>query len=172
MRLVHPPSRLSPPPGSSMQEVPYNQASARESPTIPSSAAGSSTGTPAKRKGEDRVPKRGYRACVSVPLCCPPSSARGAAPRPAAMFAKRGAVGGPNTAPGCSPRADSFQVHCRARKAKCDLGDPNAPSEPPCSRCRREQRNCIFLPSVSLLEDGGVLVAGADWFRRSGEGRL
>lgn len=54
-----------------MQEVPYNQASARESPTVaPSSAAGSSTGTPAKRKGEDRVPKRGYRACVSSTNTC------------------------------------------------------------------------------------------------------
>lgn len=40
-------------------------------------------------------------------------------------------------------------VHCRLRKAKCDLGDVNAPSEPPCSRCRREQRECVFLPSVS-----------------------
>lgn len=43
-----------------------------------------------------------------------------------------------------------MQVHCRLRKAKCDLGDVNAPSEPPCSRCRREQRDCIFLPSVSI----------------------
>lgn len=62
MHFAHPPSRLSPPPGSAMQEVPYN--SARDSPTH-ASAGGSSTGTPAKRKGEDRVPKRGYRACVS-----------------------------------------------------------------------------------------------------------
>jgi hypothetical protein len=40
-------------------------------------------------------------------------------------------------------------VHCRLRKARCDLGDVNSPSEPPCTRCRREQRDCIFLPSVS-----------------------
>jgi len=40
-------------------------------------------------------------------------------------------------------------VHCRLRKARCDLGDVNSPSEPPCTRCRREQRNCVFLPSVS-----------------------
>lgn len=39
-------------------------------------------------------------------------------------------------------------VHCRLRKARCDLGDVNSPSEPPCTRCRREQRNCVFLPSV------------------------
>lgn len=28
------------------------------------------------------------------------------------------------------------------------VGDVNSPSEPPCSRCRREQRDCVFLPSV------------------------
>lgn len=42
-------------------------------------------------------------------------------------------------------------VHCRLRKARCDLGDVNSPSEPPCTRCRREQRNCVFLPSVSEI---------------------
>ncbi|KAL7419170.1 hypothetical protein Q5752_006006 [Cryptotrichosporon argae] len=50
-------------------------------------------------------------------------------------------------------------VHCRLRKAKCDLGDVNAPSEPPCTRCRREQRNCVFLPSKRrrrTLQDEGV----------------
>ncbi|OWZ76656.1 specific RNA polymerase II transcription factor [Cryptococcus neoformans] len=38
-------------------------------------------------------------------------------------------------------------TNCRLRKARCDLGDVNSPSEPPCSRCRREQRDCVFLPS-------------------------
>ncbi|ODN73405.1 hypothetical protein L202_07931 [Cryptococcus amylolentus CBS 6039] len=38
-------------------------------------------------------------------------------------------------------------LHCRSRKAKCDLGDINAPSEPPCSRCKRESRECVFAPS-------------------------
>ncbi|BEI94648.1 uncharacterized protein CcaverHIS019_0702290 [Cutaneotrichosporon cavernicola] len=38
-------------------------------------------------------------------------------------------------------------LHCRARKAKCDLGDIDAPSDPPCSRCRREKRECVFAPS-------------------------
>ncbi|GAA5889851.1 hypothetical protein JCM8208_001147 [Rhodotorula glutinis] len=33
---------------------------------------------------------------------------------------------------------------CRARKLKCDLGDPDAPSDPPCRRCRRESRECVF----------------------------
>jgi hypothetical protein len=40
-------------------------------------------------------------------------------------------------------RYDQFADICTG-----DLGDVNAPSEPPCSRCRREQRNCVFLPSV------------------------
>ncbi|GAA5861184.1 hypothetical protein JCM3774_002220 [Rhodotorula dairenensis] len=34
---------------------------------------------------------------------------------------------------------------CRARKLKCDLGDPEAPSDPPCKRCRRESRECVFV---------------------------
>ena len=38
-------------------------------------------------------------------------------------------------------------LHCRSRKAKCDLGDIEAPSSPPCSRCRRESRECVFAPS-------------------------
>ncbi|WVQ74282.1 hypothetical protein IAR50_003879 [Cryptococcus sp. DSM 104548] len=38
-------------------------------------------------------------------------------------------------------------INCRLRKAKCDLGPPSNPREPPCTRCRREQRDCVFLPS-------------------------
>jgi hypothetical protein len=38
-------------------------------------------------------------------------------------------------------------LHCRSRKAKCDLGNISAPSSPPCSRCRRESRECVFAPS-------------------------
>ncbi|GAA6009079.1 uncharacterized protein JCM10292_002473 [Rhodotorula paludigena] len=34
---------------------------------------------------------------------------------------------------------------CRARKLKCDLGDPDNPSDPPCRRCRRESRECVFV---------------------------
>ncbi|WVR07572.1 hypothetical protein IAU60_004614 [Kwoniella sp. DSM 27419] len=47
-------------------------------------------------------------------------------------------------------------VHCRMRKARCDLGDVNAPSEPPCSRCRREQRECVFLPSKRRRRTSGA----------------
>ncbi|WWC91805.1 uncharacterized protein L201_006752 [Kwoniella dendrophila CBS 6074] len=58
-------------------------------------------------------------------------------------------------------------VHCRLRKAKCDLGDVNAPSEPPCSRCRREQRDCVFLPSkrrrkTSTATDNAIREASVD----------
>lgn len=87
-RLSAPPSRLSPPPGTSVQEL----------------LASTEMSNKGKKKKED-TPKRGYRACV----------------------------------------------HCRLRKARCDLGDVNSPSEPPCTRCRREQRNCVFLPSVSCV---------------------
>ncbi|WRT70083.1 uncharacterized protein IL334_007077 [Kwoniella shivajii] len=38
-------------------------------------------------------------------------------------------------------------LHCRSRKAKCDLGDIDAPSSPPCTRCKRESRECVFAPS-------------------------
>nr|XP_019010426.1 specific RNA polymerase II transcription factor [Kwoniella pini CBS 10737]OCF49207.1 specific RNA polymerase II transcription factor [Kwoniella pini CBS 10737] len=59
-------------------------------------------------------------------------------------------------------------VHCRLRKARCDLGDVNAPSEPPCTRCRREQRDCVFLPSKrrrkgsSAAEGGGAADISVD----------
>ncbi len=38
-------------------------------------------------------------------------------------------------------------LHCRSRKARCDLGSIDAPSSPPCTRCRRESRECVFAPS-------------------------
>ncbi|PWN52545.1 hypothetical protein IE53DRAFT_409352 [Violaceomyces palustris] len=37
---------------------------------------------------------------------------------------------------------------CRAKKIKCDLGALDAPSEPPCIRCRREGRPCLFTRST------------------------
>lgn len=37
-------------------------------------------------------------------------------------------------------------ISCRQRKSKCDLGSgpDGMPLGPPCSRCRREQRECVF----------------------------
>ncbi|WVW86321.1 hypothetical protein I302_108363 [Kwoniella bestiolae CBS 10118] len=46
------------------------------------------------------------------------------------------------------PKPDKIKRGYRAcRKAKCDLGDIDAPSSPPCSRCKRESRECVFAPS-------------------------
>ncbi|KAL4922295.1 hypothetical protein BDW62DRAFT_50924 [Aspergillus aurantiobrunneus] len=37
-------------------------------------------------------------------------------------------------------------IPCRQRKAKCDLGQlpDGSPMGPPCAKCRREQRQCVF----------------------------
>ncbi|OCF41353.1 specific RNA polymerase II transcription factor [Kwoniella heveanensis CBS 569] len=60
-------------------------------------------------------------------------------------------------------------VHCRMRKARCDLGDVNAPSEPPCSRCRREQRECVFLPSKRRRRTSGSNAASVDGVSNSAQ---
>ncbi|KAJ9319229.1 transcriptional regulator family: Fungal Specific TF [Paecilomyces variotii] len=43
-------------------------------------------------------------------------------------------------------RAYKACVPCRQRKAKCDLGSgaDGKPPGPPCAKCRREQRQCVF----------------------------
>ncbi|TID19047.1 hypothetical protein E6O75_ATG06168 [Venturia nashicola] len=33
---------------------------------------------------------------------------------------------------------------CRERKVKCEMGPVDNPHEPPCARCRREKKNCVF----------------------------
>lgn len=38
-------------------------------------------------------------------------------------------------------------LNCRTRKIKCDLGSPNNPMDPPCARCRRERKDCVFVES-------------------------
>ncbi|ODQ67132.1 hypothetical protein NADFUDRAFT_8248, partial [Nadsonia fulvescens var. elongata DSM 6958] len=35
-------------------------------------------------------------------------------------------------------------INCRVRKVKCDLGDLSNPTKPPCVRCRREGKECLF----------------------------
>ncbi|GMM36099.1 Aro80 protein [Saccharomycopsis crataegensis] len=38
-------------------------------------------------------------------------------------------------------------LSCRTRKIKCDLGSPSNPIDPPCARCRRERKDCVFAES-------------------------
>ncbi|VEU19866.1 DEKNAAC100123 [Brettanomyces naardenensis] len=38
-------------------------------------------------------------------------------------------------------------LNCRTRKVKCDLGDVESPHGPPCARCKRERKECIFVES-------------------------
>lgn len=38
-------------------------------------------------------------------------------------------------------------TNCRTHKTKCDLGDVNNPISPPCSRCKRERKECEFAES-------------------------
>ncbi|GAA6057140.1 hypothetical protein JCM3770_004842 [Rhodotorula araucariae] len=49
---------------------------------------------------------------------------------------------------------------CRARKLKCDLGDPDNPSDPPCRRCRRESRECVFVVRANAKTYVEPLVEG------------
>ena len=37
-----------------------------------------------------------------------------------------------------------MQLPCRKRKVKCDLGSPDDPHEPPCAKCKREHKECVF----------------------------
>ncbi|KAF8896935.1 hypothetical protein CPB85DRAFT_1328559 [Mucidula mucida] len=46
-----------------------------------------------------------------------------------------------------STRAFRACLHCRSRKARCDLGNVDSPKEPPCARCKREGQKCEFAPS-------------------------
>ncbi len=38
-------------------------------------------------------------------------------------------------------------LNCRTRKVKCDLGSVDDPHEPPCARCKRERKECVFVES-------------------------
>lgn len=40
-------------------------------------------------------------------------------------------------------------LNCRLKKVKCDLGPIDKPNPPPCARCRREQRECLFTTKVN-----------------------
>ncbi|GME71786.1 unnamed protein product [Ambrosiozyma monospora] len=38
-------------------------------------------------------------------------------------------------------------LNCRTRKVKCDLGNVDNPHDPPCARCKRERKECVFVES-------------------------
>lgn len=38
-------------------------------------------------------------------------------------------------------------LNCRTRKVRCDLGPLDAPHDPPCARCKRERKECVFAES-------------------------
>lgn len=38
-------------------------------------------------------------------------------------------------------------LNCRTRKVKCDLGSVETPHDPPCARCKRERKECVFVES-------------------------
>ncbi|RMZ84680.1 hypothetical protein DV737_g892, partial [Chaetothyriales sp. CBS 132003] len=40
------------------------------------------------------------------------------------------------------------------RKVKCDLGPVDAPHDPPCARCRRENKQCLFATERRKAKDG------------------
>ncbi|KAI5478696.1 hypothetical protein MNV49_004723 [Pseudohyphozyma bogoriensis] len=44
-------------------------------------------------------------------------------------------------------RAYKACVGCKSKKLKCDLGDTENPSDPPCARCRRANKECVFVES-------------------------
>ncbi|QIW94839.1 hypothetical protein AMS68_000357 [Peltaster fructicola] len=47
-------------------------------------------------------------------------------------------------------------IPCRQRKVKCDLGAVDNPHDPPCSRCRREQKDCYFSSTRRKKKGGGT----------------
>ncbi|WBF11382.1 hypothetical protein N7582_000603 [Saccharomyces uvarum] len=51
-----------------------------------------------------------------------------------------------NTVPTFPKRRRTYQacINCRSRKVKCDLGPVDNPHAPPCARCKRELKRCLF----------------------------
>lgn len=44
-------------------------------------------------------------------------------------------------------------LNCRTRKVKCDLGNVENPNDPPCARCKRERKECVFVESKRGLNN-------------------
>ena len=61
--------------------------------------------------------------------------------------------------PGKWRRSYKACLSCRAKKVRCDLGPFDNPHPPPCIRCKREQRECLFTTKngeSSLIVSEGV----------------
>lgn len=74
------------------------------------------------------------------PGTAPVAAAQGDGAKPAKMRAAGN--GGPRHS-----RNYAACLSCRTRKVRCDLGDVESPGEPPCVRCRRERKECVFVDS-------------------------
>ncbi|RMZ75892.1 hypothetical protein DV738_g5204, partial [Chaetothyriales sp. CBS 135597] len=82
---------------------------------------------------------------LSLPLSVP-------SPTPSSQPAGLG-----NTSAGAAARhRRNYQAcnRCRQRKVKCDLGPVDAPHDPPCARCRRENKQCLFAAERRKAKDG------------------
>ncbi|KAF2762560.1 hypothetical protein EJ05DRAFT_495439 [Pseudovirgaria hyperparasitica] len=51
---------------------------------------------------------------------------------------------GPRSGPAPHTRTYQACIPCRRRKVRCDLGPVDNPHDPPCTRCRRESKECYF----------------------------
>ncbi|RMZ92477.1 hypothetical protein DV736_g292, partial [Chaetothyriales sp. CBS 134916] len=82
-------------------------------------------------------------------LSLPPSAP---SPTPSSQFPGPG-----NTSAAAATRhRRNYQAcnRCRQRKVKCDLGPVDAPHDPPCARCRRENKQCLFAAERRKAKDG------------------
>ncbi|KAF1982456.1 hypothetical protein K402DRAFT_195474 [Aulographum hederae CBS 113979] len=66
-------------------------------------------------------------------------------PQMAASNSRESSDSGPPK-PGQPGHTRTYQacIPCRKRKVRCDLGPVDNPHDPPCSRCRRESKECYF----------------------------
>ncbi|KAL2024675.1 hypothetical protein VTK56DRAFT_6876 [Thermocarpiscus australiensis] len=85
----------------------------------------------------------------SGPAPPPPPSARGGGAGPGASASASASAATPSQStqhpqPPQHKRVYQACIPCRRRKVRCDLGSVDDPHDPPCVRCRREQKYCYF----------------------------
>ncbi|CAK3808857.1 Transcriptional activator ARO80 [Lecanosticta acicola] len=71
-----------------------------------------------------------------------------------------------NSNPAAHTRTYQACIPCRQRKVRCDLGSVDNPNDPPCTRCRREAKECYFSATrrkkKNATGDGNGSEAGDD----------